>query len=108
MAETKAGSSPSRTWFAEIVVTPKLGVSDPAGTAVRGGLQNLGYDDVQDVRVGRFIRVEIEAESEGVAYGRAVQMCDELLANPVIEEYQITVHGSGRGTSARNHGGERK
>jgi phosphoribosylformylglycinamidine synthase len=98
MTESGEIRTTQRSWLAEIVVMPKPGVSDPAGNAVHGGLRNLGYDEVRDVRVGRFVRVEIWAGTEDAAYGRAVQMCEDLLANPVIEEYEVHIHDGDRRT----------
>ncbi len=79
------------TWNLDVLIMPKEGVNDPQGDAVRSGLLSLRFDTVSRVRVGKRITVEIEAESEQQALERGNAMCAQLLANPVIEEYAITV-----------------
>jgi phosphoribosylformylglycinamidine synthase subunit PurS len=83
----------------EIRVVPRKGILDPQGKAVHGALTMLGFEGVEEVHVGRLIRIELRAESAAVAEERAVTMCRQLLANPVTEDYDILVHeasGSGR------------
>ena len=77
-------------WRADVIVMPKEGVSDPQGEAVKGGLHMLGHDAVYRVRVGRHIEVDVAAETEAAAYQNVVQMAERLLANPVIEQFQIS------------------
>jgi phosphoribosylformylglycinamidine synthase subunit PurS len=62
---------------------------DPAGTAVKSGLAHLGYSNVDQVRIGKYIEVTLQAESEAAAHTQLDQMCDQLLANPVIENYRF-------------------
>ncbi len=76
---------------AEIHVTLKRTVNDPQGLAIRGGLHSLGYESVEAVRAGKFIEVWIEAESASEAERQAKEMSDQLLANPVIEQYSVSV-----------------
>ncbi len=76
---------------AEIHVTLKRTVNDPQGLAIRGGLHSLGYDSVESVRAGKFIEVWIEAESAEEASRLADEMSDQLLANPVIEDYRVDI-----------------
>jgi len=78
-------------FLAEVVVSLKPVVNDPQGLVVRGGLHHLGFSKVGDVRVGKHIAVEIDAESEGHAQARITEMCELLLRNPVIEDYRITI-----------------
>jgi phosphoribosylformylglycinamidine synthase PurS subunit len=68
----------------EIFVTYKQGIFDPPGATALRALQNLGYDGVEDVKIGKYIRLSAEAPLETVR-----EMCDKLLANPVIEDYRI-------------------
>lgn len=75
-------------WEADIFVTLKDGVLDPQGNAVQGGLKALGFTGVQEVRVGKFIRVRLEAPDEEAARRDTETMCSRLLANPVIENYR--------------------
>ena len=74
-----------------VYVTLKPGVLDPAGKAVQGGLQSLGYDEVQGVRIGRFFELEVEDRPD--MKERVEAMCRTLLANTVIEEYRIEIGG---------------
>lgn len=70
-------------------VMPRRGVLDPPGEATKGALQALGFSGVHDVRIGRRIAVELEADSPEQAVERARAMAERLLANPVIEEFEI-------------------
>lgn len=70
-----------------VYVTFKAGVLDPQGEAVRGALYSLGFKGVNDVRVGKFIEIELE-DAEDV-HADLEKMCRDLLANPVIEDYRI-------------------
>jgi phosphoribosylformylglycinamidine synthase PurS subunit len=70
---------------------PKRGVNDPQGEAVLSGLGLLGFSEAQRVRVGKLIRVEVNAADEATARDIGMRMCDKLLANPVIEEYELSV-----------------
>ncbi len=76
---------------AEIHVTLKRTVNDPQGLAIRGGLHSLGYEGVEAVRAGKYIEVWLEAESAEEAERLADEMSDRLLANPVIEDYEVVV-----------------
>jgi phosphoribosylformylglycinamidine synthase len=76
---------------ARVYITLKPGVHDPAGRAVMGALAHLGHDDVLDVRVGKFIEVEIADAPPESARARVEEMCRKLLANPVIETYRVEV-----------------
>lgn len=75
----------------EIRVTPRPGILDPEGQAVQHSLQSLGYEGAQAVRVGKAIHVDLEADDEQAARDTADEMCRKLLANPVTEDYQVTV-----------------
>lgn len=75
----------------EVRVTPRAGLLDPQGKAVHGALHSLEFGEVEDVRIGRLIRLKLRASSEGEARERIEQMCRQLLANPVTEDYAVTV-----------------
>lgn len=75
-------------WKANIFVTLKEGVLDPQGQAVQGSLQQLGFNGLQDVRVGKFLVVELAAASLNEAVAQIEAMCQRLLANPVLENYR--------------------
>jgi len=77
--------------IARVIVTPKAVVSDPQGVTVKLALGALGFDDVEDVRVGKYIEVRLAAESDAEAGERVEQMCRKLLANHVIEDYRYTI-----------------
>jgi len=71
----------------EIFVTYKQGIFDPPGATAERALANLGYDEVESVKIGKYIRIEVANGPNEMA--RVAEMCDKLLANPVIEEYRI-------------------
>jgi phosphoribosylformylglycinamidine synthase PurS subunit len=73
---------------ATVLVRPKQGILDPQGEAVEGSLRKLGFD-VNDVRVGRVIDVELEEDEPDAARTQLERMCSELLANPLIESVEI-------------------
>jgi phosphoribosylformylglycinamidine synthase len=75
---------------AVVLVRPKDGILDPQGEAVQGSLQKLGFE-VDSVRVGRVIDVDITARDADDARAQVERMCSELLANPLIESVQIQV-----------------
>ena len=77
------------TYNVQIKVMPLKDLLDPQGKAVLGGLQNLGLTSVSDVRVGKHITLQIEAESEVLAKQIAEEASKKLLANPVMEFYEI-------------------
>ena len=70
-------------------ITPRRGILDPQGKAVEGALHSLGFEGVSSVRVGRHIVVDTEADSEDAAVASVTAMCERLLANPVIEDFEI-------------------
>jgi phosphoribosylformylglycinamidine synthase subunit PurS len=74
---------------AQIYVTLRPSVLDPAGTAVLSGLKHMGYDNVEGVRIGKYVELTLEAEDEAAAHTQLDRVCDELLANPVIENYRF-------------------
>lgn len=74
-----------------IYVSPKQGVLDPAGQAALGALKSLGFEEVSDVRIGKYITLRLEGAEGGKAEERVREMCERLLANPIIEDYRIHV-----------------
>jgi phosphoribosylformylglycinamidine synthase len=75
---------------ATVLVRPKPGILDPQGQAVSGSLRHLGFD-VSDARVGRLIDVELATDDAGEARAALERMCEQLLANPLIESYEIAL-----------------
>lgn len=73
----------------EVLVTPRPGLLDPQGKAIHHALSALGYSSVDDVRVGKAIYLEVDAESADAARAEADEMCRKLLANPVTEDFTI-------------------
>jgi phosphoribosylformylglycinamidine synthase subunit PurS len=78
-------------WRARVIVTLKPVVNDPQGLAIRDGLHQLGYADVQAVRAGKIIDVRLAAPDAATATAQAHEMAARLLANPVIEEFTCDV-----------------
>ena len=77
--------------LARVYVTPKRGVLDPQGKAVAQSLHALGYDEVADVRIGKYMEVRLSASDRARAEARVREMCERLLANGVIEDYRFEV-----------------
>lgn len=77
----------------KVFVSPRKGILDPQGRAVEGALKSLGFTGVASVHVGRYVVVEIDAPSKVAAEAIVKQMCDQLLANPNIEDYRVEVDG---------------
>jgi phosphoribosylformylglycinamidine synthase subunit PurS len=73
---------------ATVLVRPKEGILDPQGEAVRHSLRKLGFD-VRDARVGRVVDLEVEADGAEEATAQIQRMCVDLLANPLIESFEI-------------------
>lgn len=79
---------------ARVYVTLKPSVFDPQGRVVADALVSLGYDDVKDVRQGKFFEVELDGvEDRTAVHTRVAEMADKLLANPVIESYRVEIVG---------------
>ena len=84
----------------EIRVKPRPGLLDPEGKAIQHALSSLGWEGVEDVRVGRAIYLDLEAESREGALETAAAMCRKLLANPVTEEFEVSVVGELEGAGS--------
>ena len=78
-------------YFARIYITLKPTVNDPQGRTVMGSLQNLGFQSVSDVRVGKYLEIRFEDSNKSSAETHVEEMCDKLLANLVIEKYRYEV-----------------
>jgi len=76
---------------AHVFITLKNGVLDPQGQAVSTSLKQLGFDGVGDVRIGKFIEVELAESSKEEAQKKATALCEALLANTVIESYRVEI-----------------
>ncbi len=78
---------------AKVYVTLKKGVLDPQGKAVMGALNSMSFAEVRDVRIGKFMELELNAASRAEEEKRLRDMCERLLANTVIENYRIEIEG---------------
>ena len=76
---------------ATVLVRPKAGILDPQGQAVKSSLRHLGFA-VSDAKVGRLVELEVDTSDAGEARAEIERMCEQLLANPLIESYEIELH----------------
>lgn len=74
---------------ARVYVTLKREVLDPQGDAIRNALHSLGHEGVSQVRVGKFMELELDAQDAAGATAEVEKMCQALLANPVIEDFRV-------------------
>jgi phosphoribosylformylglycinamidine synthase len=79
------------TFQAEIDVMPKKEILDPQGKAVTGSMKNLGLSEIQNIRIGKHITLEIEAENADVAHAKVDEACKNLLANLIMESYTFKI-----------------
>jgi phosphoribosylformylglycinamidine synthase PurS subunit len=75
-----------------VLIRPKAGILDPQGEAVQTSLTTLGFA-VSRARVGRLVELEVDADDAAAARAAVERMCDELLANPLIESYEVAMEG---------------
>ncbi len=75
--------------LARVYVTPKRGILDPQGKAVQNSLHTLGFGEVQDVKVGKYIELRLKDATLDAAGARVREMCERLLANGVIEDFRV-------------------
>jgi phosphoribosylformylglycinamidine synthase len=78
---------------ATVLVRPKPGILDPQGQAVESSLRHLGFE-VGDARVGRLVDVDVATDDEEEALAQIERMCEQLLANPLIESYTVVLDGA--------------
>jgi phosphoribosylformylglycinamidine synthase subunit PurS len=76
---------------AVVYVTLRQSVLDPQGHAVKGALHTLGFDEVTDVRIGKYMELELDTADRAQAEERVRAMCEKLLANTVIEDYRFDI-----------------
>jgi len=77
----------------QVSITRKAGLSDPEGVETNRALRALGYEAVDAVHFGRILTLDLDAQDEAAATAAVAEMCERLLANPVIEDYTIEVIG---------------
>lgn len=80
------------TYTAQVKVMPHKELLDPQGKAVLGGLGNLGLGDIKDVRIGKHITLQVEADTEAAAKQIAEDAARKLLANPVMEMFEVSIN----------------
>ena len=78
-------------YAAHVEVSHRPGIADPAGATVERALPALGYTNVDRVHIGKVIRLVVDAADAGAARAQVEEMCEHLLANPVIESYEVTI-----------------
>ncbi|MBW4663954.1 MAG: phosphoribosylformylglycinamidine synthase subunit PurS [Chroococcus sp. CMT-3BRIN-NPC107] len=79
----------NQQYQANIYITLRPSVLDPAGTAVQSGLKHMGYEQVEQVRIGKYIELRFSSTDETTARQQLDKMCEQLLANTVIENYRF-------------------
>ncbi|MDQ3627070.1 MAG: phosphoribosylformylglycinamidine synthase subunit PurS [Verrucomicrobiota bacterium] len=72
----------------KVIVTPKAAVLDPQGAAVREAMQHLGMPEVRNVRIGKYLEIEVDGDAAELE-PKLHQLCRDLLSNPVIEDYEL-------------------
>ena len=77
------------TFRIAVHITPRKGLLDPQGNAVKGALHTLGFEGVKEAHVGRYIILEVESDDAMSAEDAVTDMCRKLLANPVTEDFEI-------------------
>ncbi|MEW5768578.1 MAG: phosphoribosylformylglycinamidine synthase subunit PurS [bacterium] len=78
-------------YLAKIYITLKQGLLDPQGVTVKHALDSMGYAGVAEVRFGKYLELKLNSSGQAKAEEEVKEMCDRLLANPVIEDYRIEV-----------------
>ena len=76
-------------FLAKVYIQLKPSVNDPEGLTIRGGLRQLGFDSVVDVRSGKYMEIRLDESDPAVAESRVSEMCQQLLANPIIEDFSF-------------------
>lgn len=76
---------------AKIIITPKKAVLDPQGKTVQSALEHMGYNGIQDVRVGKYLEIELGAIDKETARRQLDEACHRFLSNPVIEDYKLEI-----------------
>lgn len=80
-------------WHVHVYIQLKDGVLDTQGKAVERSLHSLGHDSLQAVKIGKYVQLWINADSEQSVRQQAVRMCDDLLVNGIIEQFSVEVEG---------------
>lgn len=78
---------------ASVYVTIKQSVLDPQGVAVQGALHSMGFAEVESVRIGKYLELQLDTNDRNQAEARVKEMCEKLLANTVVEDYRFELEG---------------
>ncbi len=78
-------------FIAEINVMPLKALLDPQGKAVSNSMKNIGFQEIENVRIGKHITLEIECDSKEKAMEKVNEACNKILANPIMEGYEYTI-----------------
>jgi phosphoribosylformylglycinamidine synthase subunit PurS len=78
----------------KVYITPRQGILDPQGRAIEHSLKSLGFNNVGQARMGKYIELDVAADSAAEAAEEVKRMCEQLLANTVIEDYRFEVEGA--------------
>ncbi|MEX2236579.1 MAG: phosphoribosylformylglycinamidine synthase subunit PurS [Dehalococcoidia bacterium] len=81
-------------FLARVYVSLKPTVNDPQGLTIAGGLHSLGFNEVDSVRAGKYLEISVDAADSVAAESRVREMCQRLLANPVIEDFRFQVEAA--------------
>lgn len=84
----------AQTYLAKVYVTLKPTVNDPQGLTIKGALQTLGFNSARSVRAGKYIEIRLEEDSLEKAKQQVQDMCQKLLANPIIENFRFEVEAA--------------
>tara|TARA_B100000809_G_C14943063_1_gene461122 strand:- start:172 stop:429 length:258 start_codon:yes stop_codon:yes gene_type:complete len=76
-------------YLAKVFIQLKPTVNDPQGQTIRGGLRQLGFDNVENVRAGKYMEIKLNEPAKEAASHKVKEMCEKLLANPIIENYRF-------------------
>lgn len=76
-------------YLAKVYVTLKPSVNDPQGLTIKGGLHTLGFQSVESVRAGKYMEIKVSEGNRAKAETQVKQMCQKLLANPIIEDFRF-------------------
>ena len=90
----------TRQYAVQIRVTPRPGILDPEGETIGRALDALGYEGASNVRAGRLVTLRLDAPDAEAARTAAIEMCERLIANPIIENYAVQVEESSDAESA--------
>tara|TARA_B100000745_G_scaffold280051_1_gene211934 strand:- start:79 stop:363 length:285 start_codon:yes stop_codon:yes gene_type:complete len=83
---------PENIFIAKIKILKRSSINDPEGNTIAEALNNLGFDDIDSVRIGKYIEITLESKNKKTAEGIVKKMCETLLVNLVIESYDVEIN----------------